>query len=920
MNKTAGTKMSRLELYLKNMDLLKINPSVSVSSVDLNLSEKSDINMLVKLLNDWSIRQLYVFDKIESIAPLINYFQNTGTKSLLKDIKIALNLNISEESFIHTHRDNLDRLFQTKLFSTNMYHKRQKIWGKDVFYFYGNDPEIYTIQPEDKNFEAEIKYPEDVVAIYHWRFSESEQFQLKNCTEILNKLDLEHGILKLRTASDKTSKIIVLRTCDVVFNTGPHYWLNFVNPKNYLLAREAHQLKIIEMGVTDLDTMFDLDILLTGMDFEFFPNLIYTKEKQTQLITNQPILDLTLKRYLAEHPERGRAKLQLANLYSDYIREKFLSQFNQNKKKDQFFINTDHPLISQLLNSIPLIPRIDINRFLPGSDYTMDTIIKIRKLVNITCKTAEYTVQASIDNLFNTRQSFNDKKYAIDYLTVTGINHFNFIISGDTVDNIKKPLADIKKWDPNFSAYSDWFAYLHQLGHFLKLGIRRPEALVLYPGLDNDLQQFNQIISELTRTGLDYHIIDFETFNDHFICPVQDGNFILYNHNYRILILPSIQYLPIECMQKINKFYSEGGIVVALGRMPDSTLDGKKDALLKQIKKGIWLDESDTQSTMFKQHESGGLGYFQKSISRLRNILTDLDKNLRIHIKSSNPGIVYQLREHQEHYYLMVMNTDQSKSTQFNIESRYLGRPYYWDFETAESYPYADWYIRDKKLILQLKLRPYESRLFVIDKKHSLKMFQLYNSSLDGHKLIQQDSKTFKMDGWQRKEGSYTVTIKQGSEQKKINYNIKDKLPILTIGSSGWYLDSDHFKGQVSLGDQSYPFPYQSALLTYHKLIVLKKEYLNKQKLFLDLGELYDWCTLSINNQFVGRRIFAPWIFDVTEYMIAGENKVSIQIANNLSNMLAENGNAKPVKYYVQSYGLFGPIRIIPYGLITINY
>lgn len=920
MEKTSAKKMSRLELYLKNMDLLKINPSITVSCINLNLSEKSDLNTLFKILNDWSIREIYLFDKMESVAPLINFLQKESANSSFQSISPALYLNIDKKSFIYTHRDFLDRLFQTKLFCTNMYNKRQKVWGEDLFYFYGNKPEIYTIEPDENKLEVEIKYPEDIIAIYQWRYSESEEFQLKNCTEILSKLNKERGILKLRTLGEKTSKIIVLRTCKIVYNSTPHYWLNFVNPKNFLLASEAHQLKILELGITNLDTIFDLNALLTGMDFNFLPNLIYTKEKKSQLITNQPLLDLTLKKYLAKSPECDRAKLELKNLYSNIIKEQFLSQFDLNKKKDQFFINVEHPLLTQILDSIPAIIQIDIDRFLPGTEYELNTIINIKKLVNVTYKSERNTVQACTDNLLNTKLSFSDKKYIIDYLIMHGINQINFTISGDHIDNNNRALIQIKNWDPNFYAYSDWFAYIHQLGHFMKSGIRRPETMLLYPGLDENLDKFKQTISALESTGLDYHIIDFDTFNNHLICPIQEGEFVLFNHNYRILILPAIRYIPIESMQKINKFYSEGGIVVALGHLPEYTIDSKKEALLKRIKKEIWLDESDSQSTMYKQHESGGLGYFQKNISRLKNILADLDQNLRVHIKSSNPGIVYQLREHQEHYYLMIINTDQVKTTHFNIESKYLGRPYYWDFDAAESYPYADWYLRDKKLIIRLTLQPCESRLFVIDKKHSLKIYQLYDSSLDGKKLIQQDAKGFKMEGWQRKEGSNKIIIKQSNKQKTLNYTIKKKLPILTLGSSGWFLDSDHFKGQVSLGDQSYPFPYKSALITYYKLIVIKKEYLNNYKLFMDLGELYDWCILSINNQFVGRRIFAPWIFDVTEYLKAGENKVSIQIANSLSNMFAENSDDKRTQYSVQSYGLLGPVRIIPYSLITFKH
>lgn len=920
MDRSNNHKMSRLELYLKNMDLLKINPSVTVSGINLNLTEKSDIHSLLNLLYDWSIRKLYLFDDVEKLAPLINFFQHDGTNSILKDIQIYLNLNLDKENFIHSHRDHLDRLFQSKLFCTNQYNKRQKIWGEDIFYFHGREPEIYTLKPEDKKLEVEIKYPEDVIAIYQWRFLPSEKFQLKNCTDILNKMDKENGILKIRISGEKTSQIIVLRKCKIIYTDSPQHWLNFTDPKNLQLVREAHQLKLIEVGATEADTIYNLNDLLSGMDFDFFPNLIYTRDKQSQLITNQPLIDYTLKRYLGDNTEKEKAKLDLTSLYVKFIREKFVSQFHVGKSNDDFLINIDHPLLSQLSDLITLIPRIDIDRFLPETDYTINTIVIVRKLVNIAFKTKKNATQVSIDHLLNTKQSFSDKKFNIDYLAINGVNHFNFTFSGEMINSVNKPLAQIKKWDPNITAYSDWFAYLHQLGHFMKSGIQRPEALLLYPGFDDDLDLFYQTIKELQDTGLDYHIIDFDSFNDHSLCPIHDGNLILFNHNYRLLIIPSIRYIPIDCMQKINKFYTEGGIVVALGHLPKHTIDGKKDTLLQRIKKEIWLDESDTKSTMFKQHESGGLGYFQSNIKRLKNILSDLDKNLRVHVKSSNPGIVYQIREHQEHYYLMILNTDQKKTTNFNIESKYLGRPYCWDFYTAESYPYTDWYIRDKKLILRLKLRPRESRLFIIDKKHSLKMYTLFESSLDGCKLEQQDAKVFKMDGWQRKEGSFNITIQKSNEQKKLSYAIEKKLPILTFDSSGWFLDSEHFKGQVSLGDQSYPFPYKSAPVTYHKLFVLKKVYLRKHKLFLDLGYLSDWCILSINNKLVGRRIFSPWIFDVTDYLNAGENKVSIQVANSLSNAFAGDSSIEDNKYHVQSYGLFGPVSLIPYSLITFKH
>ncbi|MEJ2054585.1 MAG: hypothetical protein P8X42_11755, partial [Calditrichaceae bacterium] len=723
----------------------------------------------------------------------------------------------------------------------------------------------------------------------------------------------DNGLLKFKISGDKPAQIIVLRTCKAIFNKKPEYWINFINPKNLHLCREKHQQKLYENEAVQTDTFYNLEDLLDGMDFEIFVNMIYTREKQSWLIANQPVIDLTLKRILADVKNSKNARLELKKLYVDYINEQLLSQFPKKNKKNHFFINIDHPLLTHLIEFISVIPNIDYNYFLPGTTYLIEALVKLRRLVNTSLKENKNKIQIAMDDLFNTLQSFDQKKFNIDYLMLNGANHFTFALDAKSINFEQNRLTNLKKWDPNTSAYSDWFAYIHQLGHFMKSGIHRPEALLLYPSLDEDMELFYQTIAELQKTGLDYHIVDFDTFIDNFLCPVQDGELILFNHNYRILMLPAIENIPIACMQKINKFYTDGGIIVCLGRLPRHTEDGKKETLLKRIRKEIWQDESDTQTTMFKRHESGGLGYFQKNTARLKSILTDLDKVLRVHIKSTFPGIIYHLREHAEHFSLMVMNTDQKKTTDLTIESKYLGRPFVWDFDIAESQAWADWYIQDKKLNLKLSLKPRQSRLFIIDKKHSLKMYQVSNSQLDGCQIMKQDDTNFHVEGWQRKEGKYKLVIQKGSNKKNLEYDIKNKLPILALGANGWYLDGDHFKGQVSLGDQSYPFPYKSAKITYHKLIILNKEYLEDQKLFLDLGSVLDWCSVSINDKLLGKKIFSPWIFDISAFMKEGENKVSIQVSNRISNILAEKKNNTSGKFYVQSYGLFGPVRIIPY-------
>jgi hypothetical protein len=246
-----------------------------------------------------------------------------------------------------------------------------------------------------------------------------------------------------------------------------------------------------------------------------------------------------------------------------------------------------------------------------------------------------------------------------------------------------------------------------------------------------------------------------------------------------------------------------------------------------------------------------------------------------------------------------------------------LGKPYCWNFSIGESAPCPDWLLQNSHLNLRLKLRPRESRLYILDKKQSLKIYQITDSNLDGNNVVQQDNRSLKIEGWQRQEGKFNIKVQKLDEQVCLSYNVEKRLPILAIDSNKWYLDSDHFKGQVSLGDQSYPFPYKSGKISYHKLIIIKPEYLRKKKLVLDIGKVCDWCSVYINEKFVERRLFSPWIFDITEFVKEGENKITIEISNKLSNRMAATKNSDFKTFTVQEYGLFGPVKIVPYNLFT---
>lgn len=75
-----------------------------------------------------------------------------------------------------------------------------------------------------------------------------------------------------------------------------------------------------------------------------------------------------------------------------------------------------------------------------------------------------------------------------------------------------------------------------------------------------------------------------------------------------------------------------------------------------------------------------------------------------------------------------------------------------------------------------------------------------------------------------------------------------------------------------------------------------------KSRVMLELGELYEICELYVNGVQAGVSLWPPYIFDITDYVKAGENHIDIAVTNTLANKIE--------KACMKS-GLLGPVKVI---------
>lgn len=75
---------------------------------------------------------------------------------------------------------------------------------------------------------------------------------------------------------------------------------------------------------------------------------------------------------------------------------------------------------------------------------------------------------------------------------------------------------------------------------------------------------------------------------------------------------------------------------------------------------------------------------------------------------------------------------------------------------------------------------------------------------------------------------------------------------------------------------------YFSGQLTWRTAVTMGGS--GQKKLMLDLGHVEHIAQVQVNGQAIGCRSFAPWRFDLSPWLEAGENEIRITIANTPAN------------------------------------
>jgi hypothetical protein len=117
-------------------------------------------------------------------------------------------------------------------------------------------------------------------------------------------------------------------------------------------------------------------------------------------------------------------------------------------------------------------------------------------------------------------------------------------------------------------------------------------------------------------------------------------------------------------------------------------------------------------------------------------------------------------------------------------------------------------------------------------------------------------------------------------------------------------------KGLIRLGDlkDNESLMTYSGGMWYRKSIALSAEQVSSPEIILDLGELVSTAEVFVNGKSVGKRLTAPWHFNVSGKLNSGINQIDVLIYNTLGNYYLTT----PSSYVGETKsGLMGPVRLL---------
>ncbi|MEZ5103520.1 MAG: glycosyl hydrolase [Draconibacterium sp.] len=434
-------------------------------------------------------------------------------------------------------------------------------------------------------------------------------------------------------------------------------------------------------------------------------------------------------------------------------------------------------------------------------------------------------------------------------------------------------------WFSQMDVYTD---YLKRTNFMLQQGLNVADAAYF---IGEDAPKMTGITDPELPVGYQFDYINAEVIEKYMT--VQNGLLTLpHGTQYRILVLPKLETMRPELLEKIKQLVADGAIVLGPtpNRSPSLQNQPEADEQVKQIAEELW---GNIDGKNVKTHSFGkGMilnGLTMKEAFEIIRCVPDckLPEDNSIHFghrKMDNTEI-----------YFISNQTDTEKvfSPEFRVKNK---QPELWQATDGTIRKLPAFEQTETGVKVPLKLAPYESAFIVFREKAANATEKEIEKNFPEQKVIKEIK-----ENWQVQ---FDPSMRGPKE------------PVIFDSLEDWTLSSDE---QIK---------YYSGTAVYSNSFSLA-ELPGNDPIFIDLGKLSAMAKVTVNGTYVGGVWTPPYRLDISKAVKTGENEIKIEVVNTWVNRLIGDQNlpenkretwclVNPYKAdsKLQPSGLLGPVEI----------
>lgn len=442
-----------------------------------------------------------------------------------------------------------------------------------------------------------------------------------------------------------------------------------------------------------------------------------------------------------------------------------------------------------------------------------------------------------------------------------------------------------------FNRHNTWFSHLDLFIDYLKrcnIMLQRGTyvADVAY-FIGEDVPKMTGAIDPALPKGYSFDYINGEVLMKY--ASVKDGLLTLQSGmKYRVLVLPNLNTMRPEILEKVKSFVDEGLIVMGDAPMKSPSLKNYPDADKKVLAMAseLWGNEN------LPVHKYGEGMVYSRSYS-LDSLL--LENGILPDMKTKDNDPVLFIHRHLTDGEIYFVSNQSESYIEITPEFRVKDmQPELWNPVTGEMRYLPEYKSSKNGISVNLYLDKNES-VFVV--------FRSSKKAFNGGKNYPRESEILDIVGtWDVHFKSLNATVDKNCKMNELN---------------SWteFEDED--------------IKYFSGTATYKTTFHVNE--MNSESYYLDLGKVMVMAKVKLNGQYIGGVWTSPYRLLVTEGLKEGENTLEIEVVNNWVNRIIGDLN-KPIESRttwanvitwkpeseLQKSGLLGPVKLI--GISGMHY